>query len=163
MIKKFFCLLGMFFIFSGCATINIPHYIKEEYSYKKKFDADYEIVRKQIKNILQSLHWEIEGEVEPSVFETVKDIVHPENQQTLIFSKVRQSGFFVGSQYARVNVFLRGYKKEWTEIEIRYVSIFSIVFQRFTKYRQDRLVQKVFTQMQKNLMALPDTDGHLSP
>lgn len=164
MFKRISYLLCALVLLSGCVTVNIPNYIKDEHSYKKKFDADYDAVLKATTDMLASFRWNIEGEAQPSVFETVKDIEDADNRQTLLFSNVRQTGFFIGSKYSRVNVFLRGYKKEFTDMEIRFVAITSILFKRFTGYRQDALAKRMFDQIQKNLNAIsisPEPDGQI--
>ena len=147
--KNFYLFLLLFFF--GCSTVSMSNYIKDDHPYKKKFDADYENVKKITMDALKKFGWTIEGESEPSIFEAVKEIENPDAKQIMLFTTIRHSGFFVGSSYSRVNVFLRGYKNEFTEVEIRYIKLTTVPLKRFTGYRQDALVKKIFNQIQKKL------------
>ncbi|MBF0521577.1 MAG: hypothetical protein HQL24_00820 [Candidatus Omnitrophica bacterium] len=150
MIKKILYAL-MILCLTGCATVSIPRYIKDDYPYKEKISADYDSVLKAAHQALKDLHWTVGGESEPAVFEESKDIQDPNNKQVMLFTEIRQSSMFLWTHYSRINVFLRGYKDEFTEVEIRYLGTTSVMFMKFAGYHNDRLAKKLLAKIKKNL------------
>lgn len=153
---KFVSVTILAFAICGCANVTIPNYIKDINPYKRTFYADYGNVRTVTVEALNRFGWTIESESEPVVFEREREAGEGW-QQTLLFTKVRQFSFFLGTRYTRLNVFLRAINTNETEAEIRYLRATSIAFKNFYRYRNDRFVQQIFTDIEEKL------DQSLSP
>lgn len=136
--------------FAGCASITIPNYIQDKNPYEKIFYAQFDQVRTAITKTFEASGWTIEKESEPALFERERDL-EGGDEQTLIFTDVRQISFFVGSRYIRVNAYVHGIANNETEVEIRYLTVTSIMFKEFYGYKNDRAVEHIFSKIEKNL------------
>lgn len=156
LLSKLGILSAMVFFTAGCASISIPQYVKDDYPYKHKIYASFEDVSSATKDVLDSTGWVVLTTTDPSVFERTKDIGGPEYKQILLISDVRQTAFFVGSRYARVNVYIRSSNADYTEIEVRYVTVSSMFFKNFYKYRNDAEVNRIFRHIEEKLSVTPE-------
>ncbi|MBU1995567.1 MAG: hypothetical protein KKF78_00255 [Candidatus Omnitrophica bacterium] len=147
--KKIILIL-MVFVLCGCATVNIPNYIKDENPYKQKLYAEFDTTLKATVNTLNDFGWEVEEITKPSVFEITKE-ANKESQQVLLFTKVRQTAMFLGSRFTKMNVYVRSGSDNVTEVEIRCFTFNSVVFNKFTSYKKDRAVEKIFKHIQERL------------
>ncbi len=140
----------LFFI-GGCASISIPDYIKDENPYKHKFYASFEDVYREALSVLDAEGWKVEKESNPMVFERNESGAGL-NKQTLIITEVRPVALFLGTRYARLNMYLRESKqKDVTEIEIRYISINSTPVKTFQNYKHNHAVHRMFDKIEGNL------------
>ena len=134
----------------GCASIHIPNYIQDKNPYKRTFYAQYNEVRETTVQALKKFGWTIEKETEPSLFERQRGSGGDE-RQILLFTKIRETSLFVGSRYARINVYLRAAANNETEVEIRYLTVTSAMFKSFNSYKNDRAVERIFKHIEEGL------------
>lgn len=142
---KRFRVFALLFFLSGCASVIIPNYVKDEHPYQKKFYADFDIVSKAAVQTLMDLGWEVSRTGDPSVFEESQI---KEGRQTLIFTEVRQTALFFATRYARMNIYLRAGTGNTTDAELRYLTMTSLPFKGFNNYRNDRFAQKFFAHLE---------------
>ncbi|MCA9407080.1 MAG: hypothetical protein H6755_04840 [Candidatus Omnitrophica bacterium] len=141
------------FVFTGCATITVPKYIKDSHPYKEVFYYRFNEVQEKARVALSEIGWSIESTADPTVFERNKLLNETEGEQILIFSKVRQGWFILGKKYSRVNVYLRAGKNNTAEVELRYIRMTSVPFKIFEKFENDRFAKKLFSLIDKKLAA----------
>ena len=134
----------------GCSSVRVPNYIRDQYPYKRTFYAPFDQVHATVAETFQESGWVIEKESEPSLFERQRG---PENdrKQILLFTKIRQTSFFVGSRYARMNAYLWETADKETEMEIRYLTVTSILLKSFNSYRNDKAVEDIFKRIDEGL------------
>jgi len=148
-IRQLFFALILGMVVSGCTTISIPSYVGTKNPYKKKFYANFDEAVASVTKSLEELGWKVEAQVDPSVYESDKTL-DPDQKHTLIFSDTRQTRFFVGSRYARLNIYMSS-AQDSTEIEIRYMTVTSIPFKTFYNYKNDKTVERIFKHLQEKL------------
>ena len=136
---------------SGCASINVPNYVKDEHPYKRSFYAPFEKVRAAADGALAEYGWTVIRESDPALFEVDRASEGGAQPQTLMFTEIRQTNFFVGSKYTRLNAFLRPLPDGAIEVEIRYLGISSILFKKSYQYRNDRAVNRIMAAIEQKI------------
>ncbi|MBN1869866.1 MAG: hypothetical protein JW847_04740 [Candidatus Omnitrophica bacterium] len=134
----------------GCASINIPNYIRDKNPYKKSFYTHFVRAREAVMKTFEETGWTVESESEPALFERERDLKSG-LKQTLIFSDVRQTSFFIGTRYSKLNVYVHEIADNETEIEIRYLILTNVVFKNFYSYKNDRAVDRIFKKIEEDL------------
>ena len=151
MAGQFYMLLFfMILSFSGCASITVPNYIQDKNPYKQVFYGSFDSVREATIKTFEDSGWVIDRESKPALFEQERDL-EGDNQQTLLFTKVRQISFFLGSRYARMNAYVHEIANNETEVEIRYLVVTSTMFRSFNGYKSDSTVKPILSRIEKNL------------
>lgn len=148
--KKFLVIILVLTI-SGCASVTIPNYIQDKSPYKQTYYAPFNIVQESAIKALEDFGWAIEKESDPALFERRRDIGNSNQEQTLLFTKIRQFSFFIGSRYTRLNLYLRVTADKATEVEIRYLKVTSVLFKNFYRYRSDHYVDRIFKRIEEGL------------
>ena len=122
-------LLGVFFLITliGCTSIRIPNYIYDKYPYKRTLYVDFDKARAATLETLSEFGWTIEKESEPGLYEYERT-PGDGGKQTLLFTQIRDTSFFVGSRHARLNAYLHAAGTNETELEIRYLTVTSVLF-----------------------------------
>jgi len=69
----------------------------------------------------------------------------------LILTQARQVGLFLGTRYARINVYVQSTDDVTTDVEIRYMTANSVGFKTFYNYKHDKSVERLFQSIEKNL------------
>jgi len=151
MLKKKFVIFLLLFALVGCTSIIIPNYIQDKNPYKKIFYASYDDSLKATLQTMEDLGWIVIETADPSVYERYRETVQEYAQQILIFTDLRQISLFVGSRYAKLNVYLRTAPDDATEVEIRYLTINSTFLKSFYDYRSDAAVQRIYDHIEKLL------------
>lgn len=128
----------------GCASVVIPNYIQDVNPYKKKFYGKFDEVLGATTKTLEDFGWIISNTADPAVFERNRKLEDSADQQTLILTEMRQTAFFVGSRYGRINVYLRTSSDNAVEIELRYVTVTSFPFKNFKNYKNDGVADRIF-------------------
>ena len=147
--KKIF--LGLLLvILAGCATIEIPQYIQDRNPYQKTFYNDFDKTLEAVRQALNDLGWTIEKETQPSVYERNRLLEEEGGQAILLFTDVRRTSFFLGSRYARLNIYLRGSDRV-SDVEIRYLTLNSLAIKTFRQYKNDAAVERIFHKIEENL------------
>ena len=148
-----FCIvvISCFVFCLGCSSVIIPSYIQDNHPYNKKLYATFDKALEATQLALEDYGYKVEKSSDPSVFERNRSIDNTIKKQTLLFTNIRQSSFFIGSRYKRINVYLQASDDGTTEIEIRYLRITAIIFKKFYGYRDDRFMDKIFKTIEDNL------------
>ena len=138
--KKY--LLVLLFICWGCSSANIPAYLQSKNPYEQRFFAGHDKTLAAIIQTVEDLGWVIEEKTDPIVYEQ-REFNDLHENDVLIITATRQTPLFLGTRYARLNVYLRS-KKNISEVEIRYLTVTSVVFKNFKDYRNDSEVRRIF-------------------
>ena len=148
-VKKYILsvLLLSFFV-AGCGSINIPTYIAEKKPFKQRFYANHSQASSAVRQAFTELGWSIEEEVSPEVFEV--DIKQRQSENLMIISKDIISRMFVKIKQARANVYIRS-NNDISEVEIRYMAIYSFRFFKPKSYGNKKLANKFFKLVQNSL------------
>jgi len=134
-------------LFAGCTSIQIPGYLQDKNSFTKQFYAGFDRTSQAVRLALSDLGWEIEDEVSPEVYE-----VSPQQgiqDELLMITKVRQTSFFVGTRYARFNVYVRS-NGELSEVELRYMTTGTFIFWKSRSYGNENISNKFFERVDRN-------------
>ncbi len=150
MVKK---TLAVFMLLAlvGCASISVPKYIKNENPYKKKFYASFEKVLPATIRTLEAEGWKIEERADPGVYEMRTGEKIYEGKQVLLITGIRKLPVFVASSYARLNVYVTARVEDYTEVEVRYLTVNSVTFKSFYSYKHNKTVEKLFAKIEHNL------------
>jgi hypothetical protein len=143
-------MITLLFLF-GCTAATIPIYLPEKKPYVKRFYADYDAILLATEATLKDLGWEIEDKVSPSVYEAARASDLNE-KQLLIITQVRQFPFFVGTRYARMNIFLRS-RAGISELEIRYLTLSTVTFKKMKDYSNDAEIKRIFGKVEEVLQS----------
>ncbi len=135
----------------GCATITVPKYIKDENPYTEKYLADFATTQKVVISTLEKLGWKIEDTADPMVYERGQKYASVEDKQVLLFTEVKQTPFFIGTKYKRINVYLRALDAATTEVELRFIVINQFPLKSFYGYKKSGYAQKIFKMITKKL------------
>jgi len=146
--KRIFLILVLFCL--GCTTTRIPAYIQDKNPYVKRFPAGFEATSAAVEQTLADMGWEIDETTDPIVYEQdrINDL---DEKQVLLLTTIRQTGMFLGTRYAKMNIYLRS-KKEVSEVELRYVTITVTPLKTLTSYRNDSAAQRILDHVEKLLL-----------
>ena len=137
-------------VLSGCASIEVPNYIQDKNPYKQKYYADFEKVLKITVQTLDDFGWKVGETTKPSIYERT-EMDQRENKQVLLFTRTRETSFFLGSRFAKMNVYVRSGDENVSEVEIRVITVNSIGFKKFTSYKKDSAIKRIFEDIQRRL------------
>lgn len=150
MIKKF-CLVLAVLLFTGCATVNIPGYIKDDHPHTHLIYADFDTAVAAVKLALNDMGWEVVEETDPTVYEH-SAVQEEGGREILLFTDIKENRFVVGTKYRRINVYLRSTSKpKETEMELRYIAIRSVAFMKSRKYKHPKAAARIFKAVDDNL------------
>ena len=136
----------------GCSTVVIPNYLPDKKPYGMIFYSDYDVTLKAITESLKALGWSIEQTTNPIIYEQ-SSMGTEDQKQVLVITEVRQTPMFLGTRYARINVFLRS-KDNVSNIEIRYLTVTTLPFKILRSYNNNSAVERIFTRIGKYLTDL---------
>jgi hypothetical protein len=133
----------------GCTSVQIPGYLKDSNPYSKRFYSDFAKTRAATEEVLHQLGWKVAERLDPLVYEqaVVNDL---DEERELLVTEARQMPLFIGTRYARMNIYIRS-KKDISEVEIRYLTITSMLFKNFTSYRNNAAAERIFTRIEEHL------------
>lgn len=135
----------------GCTSINVPNYVKDEHPYERSFYAPFAKVKAATDEALAEYGWTVIRESDPALFEVDRASEGGAQSQTLMFTEIRQTNFFVGSKYTRLNAFLRPLPDGATQVEIRYLGISSILFKKSYQYRNDKAINRILDAIEEKI------------
>lgn len=144
------CILACFFV--GCASANIPKYIKDTHPYERTFYTSFDRVVEVVEQGLNNFGWTIDEKVDPDVYERTAEVSTNSREKILIFTERRQSFAGLGFKNQRINVYIRTLADASVEVEVRYLKATSIPFKTFYSYRQDKSAQNFLNWVEKKLM-----------
>ncbi len=139
--KKLFLVLGILLL-SGCVSARIPQYLADKHPYKKEFYANFDEALEATKKALEEFRWQVSEQVDPSVYERFSEAATP-TQQLLLFTEIRHTPLFIGTRYAKMNVILRTFNPQRTEIELRYLTVTSLPFRSMESFRNDAAAKRL--------------------
>ncbi|MFA5087443.1 MAG: hypothetical protein WC552_00245 [Candidatus Omnitrophota bacterium] len=153
--KKFLLILLAFLTCSGCVSARIPKYLGNDFPYKQRFYFSFEQVVSATQETLKDLGWQIEETADPAVYEQVFSLPGADKKQILIFTSIRQTPLFIGTRYAKMNIFLGESGDNNTEMEIRYLTVNSVLFKNFESYKNESAVKRILEHISKSLGQSP--------
>jgi len=68
------------------------------------------------------------------------------------FIKFSTTSFFLGTRYARINTYVQTGTDNTVDLELRYLTISSILFKEFYSYKKDRYAERFFKIFEENLL-----------
>ena len=148
--KLLFCITAIFF--SGCASANIPKYIKDTHPYEQVFYSSFDRVVAAVESGLDHCGWVIDERVDPDVYERTAEVDKNSREKILIFTQRHQGFAGLGLRNQRVNIYIRTLADASIKVEVRYLTATSIPFKTFYNYRQDKRAQSLLDWTQKTLM-----------
>ena len=134
---------------SGCTTIQIPNYIQANNPYIRKMYGDFDQVAQATKTVLAKYGWQIDKEVDPSVYERDSRYDNNPAKNLLIFTNLKQRSLVLTSSYTHLNVFLHSVGTA-TEVEVRYHSMMPVI-KRFVSTRNDKLANRILDAIEQQL------------
>lgn len=146
--KPFVLFLAILFS-AGCATTSMPSYLQPKKPYIKRYYANHDKALASVKTTLQELGWSIEETADPGVYEHTR-LNELDEHEVLLVTEVRPTPMFVGTRYARMNVYLRS-KKDTSEVEVRYLTTTSTALNNFSTYNNDAAVKRFFLRLDEVL------------
>jgi len=149
MIKKSFYVFIVFALF-GCSTVSIPNYVQDKNPYKKIIYSPYDDVLMAVMQTIEDAGWTITSSKDPVIFEQSK-IIDSNAKQTLLFTDTRSFPVVVGTRYAKLNAYIRFAAVNETEVELRYLTVNSVLFKSFNSYKHDMAVERMFKNVEKHL------------
>jgi len=153
-LRKNILILCMAFLFQGCVSASIPHYLKDDFPYKKEFLAGYSDTLRATEQALKELGWKIGQTSKPAVYEQDSVSQQDADQEVLIFTSIRQTAMFLGTRYSKMNIYVRKVS-QGTEVEIRYITVTSTIFKAFENYQNEGAAKKVLEHIEKALQLNP--------
>ncbi len=133
------CLLG------GCASGHLPDYIKASHPYTRKIPGEYGRIIEATKLVLSEEGWEVQSQVNPSVYER-RSGGEDQSNDILFVIKPKRDSKIIYSTYTHLNVFIHPLA-DGAEIEIRYEAVSPAT----TGLRNDKLANRVLDKIQKEL------------
>lgn len=133
---------------AGCATTNTPVYIKSVKPQTQRFYAGHAATIAAVKLALQDLGWEVEQEADPQVYEV--DSLLSAKEQILLITKLRETRFFLGTRYARMNIYVWS-RDEVSEVEVRYAVTTDLFLIRPRSYGNKNMARRLFERITQHL------------
>ncbi len=140
--KRILILLMVVFL-SSCVTVKFPRYLKDEFPYKKQYDASFDKTYQATTQALKELGWAIKDTSYPAVFEQKALSGYKDSRQVLIFTDIRQTPLLFSTRYMGLNIYVWS-KGNQTEVEIRYLAMTPVLFKSTQSYKNDAVVSKIF-------------------
>ena len=151
MLMKRALLILMSIFLVGCASTQVPSYVKDTNPYKFKLYASYPKSLTATKQALESNGWSIQSVSDPGIFEQEKKKTDPNTQQILLITNTKDIPMFLGTRYARLNVYLTSADVNQTDLEIRYVTINAAMFGSFENHKHPIAVDNLYNDIDKLL------------
>jgi len=150
----------LFFILTlaGCSTAQIPAYLQDKKPYVKRFYTTYDQTLAGTNAALEQLGWKVEQILDAAVYDRYQ-AAEDDEKNSLIITEIRQTPLFMGTRYAKMNIYVRS-KKNLSEIEIRYVTVLATPFKNYEVYSNDAAVQRIFDRIESHLKPATETPGN---
>jgi len=129
----------------------LPKYISDRYPYKEKFYTDFYRVVDATKQALEDLRWQVAETADPAIYERAWQVDDPVIKQVLIFTEYREAFFIFGSRNSVINAYLRSGPDGAVDVQLRFLRVSTMPYKSFYKYRNDKLIEKLINQIEKNL------------
>lgn len=150
-VYRFISLCVLCFSVAACSSIQLPSYIKDQHPYSYKIYAPYGETLTATRDALAEQGWQIQSVSDPTIFEHNKATYDPTVKQVLLITKIKNLPLFLGTRYARMNVYLTSSGDKATDLEIRYLTVNSILFGSFNNYKHPIAVENLHENIQQRL------------
>lgn len=130
---------------SGCATGNLPDYIKASHPYIRKIAGNYDKIIEAVKIVLSKEGWAVQTQVNPSVYER-RSGGEDQSNDVLFVTQSKRDSKIVYSTYTHLNVFVHALA-DGAEIEIRYEALSPAT----TGLRNDKLANRILDKIEQEL------------
>lgn len=151
LIDRKFWMLGALVFFMGCASLNVPSYIQAEKPYKRNFYGKFDDVLGEVRAGLADQGWQVEKEVDPSLYERNPLISEGDKDHVLIFLKAREYQRGIYKKTVQLNVYVDR-TSEGVEVDVRFRSVKNFYLFKMRAYRNDRLVKDLLDHIEKKLL-----------
>lgn len=141
-------ILFFLIVFAGCATSQIPDYIKADHPYVRKVSGDYNAIISAVQLILSEKGWDIQEQVDPSVYER-REGGEDQSNDVLLFTKPKRYSKFLYSTYTHFNVYVHA-TADGAEVDIRYEVLTPSLIKR-SNLRNDSLVNQILDSIEQTV------------
>jgi hypothetical protein len=133
-------------LFVGCTTVSIPQYLEMEHAYQRQFSANFDQVLSAALETLSKFGWRIDREEASYLIDNAQE---NENQrrQVVLFTRIKQKALFLASRYSSLNVIIKELDQS-VSVQIVYFSVLSTAFRNTETYKNDDLVNNMFSHIQ---------------
>ena len=142
-------LLIFIVILTGCVSVQVTDYIKDNHPYTRKIIGDYENIIDTVKVVLFKEGWQIQAIANPSVYER-RVGGEDESKDVLFLTGVKQYPKILYSTYTHLNVIVCAVA-EGADVEIRYEALTPVRIKQFRDVRNDKLANRLLDNIEKEL------------
>ena len=139
----------IYFMLSGCASVQMTDYIKADHSYERKIYGSFEKVTSAVMFVLHQQGWGIIQEAEPAVYERDERYENNGFNNLLIFTNVKRHSSILYSTYAHLNVLVHCLGNT-CDVEIRYGAVTPIIKQLTTTHN-DHLAEGLLDAVEREV------------
>ncbi len=125
----------------GCATTQFSGYIKADHPYVRKISGDYNKIIDAIKVVLFKENWEIQAQVNPSVYERSPD-GEDQSKDILFITKPRRYFNILYFTYEHLNIFVHAIA-EGAQVDIRFQAVSPMTTGTRNQALANRLLDKI--------------------
>lgn len=136
---------------AGCATVNPQHYIQAENPYKRTYYGSFNEVLDAVRLTLDEEGWPIAKEVDPNLYERNPLQKSGDQDNILLFSKIKRAQRFVYVKATHLNVYVIPIDGG-VEVDLRYGSVTDFRLWKKRSYRNERLVNKILDRVEQKLL-----------
>jgi len=135
-----FLILSLIFVFSGCASVQMPEYISRvDHPYERKYYAGFEKVTSIFMYVLKKQGWTVSSESDPAIYERDDRYDNNGYRNLLIMTEVKKQ--FLHLTNVHLNIFIHSIGNT-CDVEVRYEAQAGLVKQ-FTSGHNDKIVQGI--------------------
>ena len=138
-------------IVCGCATVQIPGYIKADHPYARKMYGNFDKIVIAARNVLVRNGWKIKTATHPSVYERMEGERENTDKDLLLFTDVKEHSMVLYSSYTHLNVFIHAIA-EGAQVEIRYGKVTPLLVKQVQSTSNDKLANKILDQIEQELL-----------
>lgn len=150
--SKYISLFLLIISIAGCSTsVKVPEYIQGVKPYTKTYFSGYADTLAAAKDVLVEEGWTVAALRDPLIYERNPSIDDPFMDKIMIVTDVKESGFFVGTRYSRLNVYLHAVEKAKTSVEIRFLTETALPYSSIRSFDHEFSAQKILTKIEEKL------------
>ena len=146
--KMFFSVLCLAVIVSGCTVVQVPMYLPDDKVFTQRVYVDFETALNAVRMAVADFQWDVSSEVPPEMYEV--DSESQTEKEILLITDIKNTHLFVGSRYARMNIYIRS-TGAVSEIEFRYMVVNSMVVWKPRTYGSQNLADRFFARVESHL------------
>ena len=135
----------------GCATIDTPHYIQAENPYKRTYYGSFADVLDVVRAALKEEGWQIDKEVDPTLYERNPLYSSGDKEHILIFTQIKRTQRFVYSKATHLNVYVNRIS-DGVEVDVRYGSVRNFHLWKARSYQNNALIKQLLDRIEQKLL-----------